>query len=492
MNTPKTTTTTSPAAEPWQARPEWTDPLGIPQRVGLGWKRTLLFFFGVALMGLAALSLLGMAVAGFSGRDEQIRNPGNWAQMLIFACVGAWLFRLAKREANPKTASRLARFVPLALPVPFGGELSGMIVAPRPVAPTANGRVSLSCWRRELRVEEDENRRTVREQRELIGETTERIVRPEDWERSVTGSQVVVQLPVRGGKPSTQEKPSLGHPAIEWVLKLEMPAAGGKLAFEFPVPVFPTPGAGGQVEEPALEAGRLPVGAPAVAEAVAAALEPAALAPESPDDQRAALENAHITLQPMAGAVGGHALALDAHAAEVAGRLAWVGLVFVLVIAGFLGVVSLFLFAIPYLGLVLAPAALVGLAVLVVHSFRDTLRKNSGPETVWVEEGVIRVTDRRGRTRDIPRSDLARIEVAWGGTTGATQYFALVAASQPAPGKQRRRRQRIVGAVRSREAAQAVGHWLSRCLGLPPVPVVDVQQGVELLEWSYDWMGKRR
>ena len=148
MHTPKTTTATSPSAEPWQARPEWTDPLGIPQRVGLGWKITLLFFFGLALMGLAALSLLGMAVAGLSGRDEQIRNPGNWAQMLLFACVGAWLFRLAKREANPKTA-RLARFVPLALPVPFGGELSGMIVVPRPVAPTANGRVSLSCLRRE-------------------------------------------------------------------------------------------------------------------------------------------------------------------------------------------------------------------------------------------------------------------------------------------------------------------------------------------------------
>lgn len=446
-------------------------------------------FFSLVLMGFAGLGTLGLVWQSFAG---PVPAAGDWVPVIVFGGIGGWLFRRANRKPSAEEVARLARFVPLSLPVPLGGELAGMIVVPRTFTQTANGRVTLSCWRLILREEYRKGRTRTRVHHELVGETTERILRSENWERTAGGAQAVILLPVRGGAATVPEEPRLDHPTIEWLLTLEMPAAEGALSCEFAVPVYPKPGDEVKPEATPGEVDTATDDPRALAESVAAMVEPASSPPESPTEQLAALENAAIVRQPQPGATGGEALVMDAAAAQTAGRLAWVGMLVVVGIVGIFGMLSLFLFAIPLLGLVLGPAALLGLAFLVLNSLRDTLRKNSGPETVWVEGDGIRVMDRNGKTVEIPRSAVARIEVIWGGTVGTAQYFEVAAAGNPAPGKTRRSRERIVSAVRSREAARAVGHWLAERLGSPPVPVANAERGVALLEWFLDWKGKGR
>src|ERR1043166_5760874 len=152
--------------------------------------------------------------------------------VLVLPLVGLWILALAGHRAWRRRKYGTARFVGASLPIPFGRELAGMIVVDRPVIPTAAGRVTLDCWR------SPSPRSGKSDDGEDVASHTEREIAKTEWTTEAHESRLFVQLPVRGGAPTSATRGAGGDYDYEWRLIVRTPTAGADFVAEFVLPVF--------------------------------------------------------------------------------------------------------------------------------------------------------------------------------------------------------------------------------------------------------------
>ena len=315
---------------------------------------------------------------------------------------------VASLDAWRRRKYGVARFVPETTPIPLGGELAGMIVVDRPVAPRGEGRVTLACW---CALAEGGSRRTPRE---TIAAQTERTIAAADWSTTTRESRLFVQLPLRGGEATTMTAASSAAPAYEWRLRVETPTAGADFVAEFVLPVF------------AVESTSRP--APPVERAEV--WRAGGIAEAGPDV---------LTLPADAGrAVIGAPLVMALAFAAFAAGLWWSGVP--RIFAVFFGAFAL----LPALTL---PALWAG-----------------GGEQISFEgrEVVIR---RGGRTvRRIDLREVQAIDMMKNVGVGAQQFYRVVARLRPKRAGSFPPRVELAAMVRGEEAARAVVAWLEERL----------------------------
>ena len=210
--------------EPWTWDTTWLDPIGIPQS-GRRHGRVMLFAGIVAMVA----SLPGV----FAISKELARGNYGVLAVLLFPAIGIGFLSIAATDWLRRRKYGLARFVPQSLPIPFGGELVGMVMVNRSIASTGTGRVALDCHR--TTVTRHGNKRRTRD--EVVAHT-EREISPADWISAVGESRLFVHLPIRGGEATSMTPLEVGYPTFEWRLRVQVPTAGPDFVAEFVLPVF--------------------------------------------------------------------------------------------------------------------------------------------------------------------------------------------------------------------------------------------------------------
>jgi hypothetical protein len=210
--------------EPWTWEPGWLEEGGIPQSARRNGRAMLFIGIMTTLVSLPAV----VALPREMGR-------GNFGILvaLVFPVIGIVLLSVAVTDALRRRKYGLARFVPAAVPVAYGGELAGMVLVNRTVVPIRPGEMSLKCHR--TTVTRHGNKRR---QRDEVVSHQEREIVPADWVATTGESRVFVNLPVRGGVPTTMTPLEIDHPTYEWRLRVQVPTAGADFVAEFVVPVF--------------------------------------------------------------------------------------------------------------------------------------------------------------------------------------------------------------------------------------------------------------
>lgn len=466
-------------AQPWHWKAEWNDPLGIPPQDS-SWVRKCCAIGGAIFCGVAILAVAGL-IAAEHGAIPDI--PGNSLYLGASGAIAAGLFYFAWRTPSASEQKSSPRFIPVATPLPLRGEVAGMLVVPRPISPNAPSRIYLYCQRRELiEVERGDSEREQRfkERVEKIFDGPECLIRPEEWQPARGGVQAVVQIPVDGTYSSTTSALEPKHPVIEWRVRCDIPAAEGALHFEFLLPLF------GASDASDTRSSRL---AEALADPDVQRAIPTVAPPIAASDREEIFRSAGIVPTPHAGAVGHTALCMDPKAARAAASLVWIGYP---VAIFFTIVVTFALLWVPLLGWLAALALILCTGYWIITDAYRMLRRRKGPETIWVERGELCVADADSRELRIPRAEIDRIEVVPIGNLGKDRFLKLIAAGPTAPDSPIRARQTVIGAIRTREAAHAVGQWLSERLGEPHPKVMNTEEGWALVEKFTAWMDRNK
>jgi hypothetical protein len=210
--------------EPWTWEPAWLEESGIPQSGRRNGRAMLFIGIMTTLVSLPAV----LALPREMGR-------GNFGILvaLAFPAIGIVLLSIAVTDAFRRRKYGLARFLPAAVPVAHGGELAGMVLVNRTVVPIRPGEMSLECHR--TTVTRHGNKRR---QRDEVVSHQEREIVPADWVATMGESRVFVNLPVRGGVPTTMTPLAVDHPTYEWRLRVQVPTTGADFVAEFVLPVF--------------------------------------------------------------------------------------------------------------------------------------------------------------------------------------------------------------------------------------------------------------
>ena len=436
------------------------DPRGIPQQVR-GDGRILAFFGGCVCAVICAFSLMGLLA--------NLKNPGTGlAWCAVTGGAAFYLIRRAKRPFSQRDEAVLARFTPLANPAALGGDLAGMVVVPRRIVATRPTRVSLACERVTLYRDSDRHTRTHRQR---ISEVTERTYGPNYWQARDGTTQLVIEMPIRGGLSSTSHGLTRDAPKVEWQLEVEVPTAAGEEKFSFIVPV-----SGVAVPRPAPES---------FADLVRVALQPPPLAPVAPEEHHDVLAAAGVSRQ-------GNALVFDPAVAAGAQQLPWIGAAVCIVFIFMFGGCGLVLLAVPHVGpylLLLWAAALLWAIVCVV---RDAKRRAAPlPRRVHVAGPAVVVEKVDGSSVRFDRTILERLEIEPAGSMGRAEFFNLVGAEPPAAGAKKRRRHVILRNVRTRAGAIAVGHWLAEQPGAARLTVGESTAAGEMLAGAARFLGRK-
>lgn len=404
-------------AEPWTWDPTWTDPRGILQS-GRRHGRALVGFAIVAL-GISSPALLVF-------REESRRgNPLVWL-VLLFPLVSGGILAVAARDAWRRRKYGTARFVPIALPVPLGGEAAGMVLVNRPVVPSGAGRVSLDCW--STRITKSGGKRT---QREEVVAHTEREVAVTDWSTTTGESRLLVQLPLRAGRASTMAPAGVDHPAFEWRLRVEMPTAGADFVAEFVLPVFEV------------------AGVPRQGNGIQSSETVGVTASRSVPERAEILRAAGITAMARPGAVRGEALVFPVGL----GR----GLVVVpLVMAVVFGALATVLWFSPVPGVI---AVFLGLFAVLPALVVPSLWSGGG-ERIWLEGGDVWIQRGNRPPRRVALDEVQKFEASKSVGAGAQQFYRIVARIRPAREGRFPSRKAIASTVRGDEAATEVVAWL--------------------------------
>ena len=210
--------------EPWTWEPGWLEENGIPQSGRRNGRAMLFIGIMTTLVSLPAVLAL-----------QREMGRGNYGILvaLVFPAIGIVLLSIAVTDVLRRRKYGLARFIPAAVPVAHGGELAGMVLVNRAVVPIRPGEMSLTCHRTTLTRHGNKRR-----QRDEIVSHQEREIVPADWVANMGESRVFVNLPVRGGVPTTMTPLEIDHPTHEWRLRVQVPTAGADFVAEFVLPVF--------------------------------------------------------------------------------------------------------------------------------------------------------------------------------------------------------------------------------------------------------------
>ena len=403
--------------QPWTWESAWTDPNGIPQAERRHGRALLVF-------AVAALVLSSPAVFAF-GKELRKGNQLVWL-VLVFPAVSVGIFTVAATDAWRRRKYGTARFVPAERPVALGGELSGIVSVTRPVEARGAGRAALECWRNTITRSGGKTRH-----QETVIAHTERELAPGEWITQGGESRLFLQLPVRGGEPTTMAAVTSEQPGHEWRLRIETPTPGADFVAEFVLPVFPVAGV----------AGLAPAGASSGGQ---------------PRDRAAAFRVARIEEVTQPGARGGTALRF----AVGVGRPLLFG---PLVMAAGLGAVALLLWFSPvpgiFAGFLMLFALLSGWVVASLWG--------GGGEQVWVEGGALCVQHGRAAPRRIAMADILRVETSRNVGVGGKQFYRVVARLRPKNERHFPARAPIAGMILGDEAAAEVVHWLEERLTEP-------------------------
>jgi hypothetical protein len=441
------------------------------------------------------------------GIPNTARPPFDWQQFigialiilgvltfplgLIFVAVGIALWWVSRKGRESGVARTQARFFPHQPYPMIGGEVRGEIrLIGDGSQPTGPARISLSC-RRQLVVERTKGPDQI--STETKGETVQRMIDPAAWKTIEGGVAAEVALPVRGGMPSAGPVPPVEYdkPSVAWYLTAEIEFNGQERTFEFVVPVSP-----GAIETPPVipaeveEAARdfLAPGNPGKVMdfLVTKSVETVEIASVSPAAMTAALAAAGIKEVPKHGAVGGHGLQMDPGASQAAQRFMNGGIGCAMIIYIGLGFAAFALFAIPYVGWVLALVAIGLLAWAIRGTLAAKQEINRSPELLWAEPGQLCYMAEPDTEWRVPLTEIDRMEIQWIGSVGDEQYVKISAAHPPRDGGTKRERILLAHGVHGTETARAVIAWLLGKLGAD-LPVVEAQQGQESLEKMHDF-----
>lgn len=394
--------------EPWTWNEAWVQRTGILQS-GRRHGRALLAI-GLVFLGL------GVPISATLLPRELARGNAAALLALVFPLFGVVVLVTALRDAWRRRKYGRARFVPAALPIPLGGELTGMIVVDRPVLPSGEGRVALDCW-----VTTDSDSRGRRQSDENASHT-ERAVARAEWTTARGQSQLFVQLPVRGGSATSMTPLTVNTPVFEWRLRVEAPTPGADFIAEFVLPVFAVAGA-----------------------VTSEAATPARSRVARPDIWRAA----GIVEAPQPGAVSGSALCFPA---GIGRGVIWTPLGFSLI----MGAVAVVLgFSKAPLVLALAVGFFAAVPLLAVFPLW-----RGGGERVWVERGAICVQPARGSQRRIELADVQALETRNSVGVGSEKFYRVNIRRRPGREGFIGRTVAVASLVRGDEAAGEVQMWL--------------------------------
>lgn len=210
--------------EPWKWEPTWLEQTGIPQsrRRHAG----VMLFAGTVAVLVSLPPVLALP-------RELARGNFGILVALLFPVIGFSFLSLAALDALRRRKYGLARFVSAAVPVPFGGEVAGMVIVDRAIVPLRPGTVSVDCHRTTLTRSGNK-----RHQRSDVVAHVEREIAPADWITAVGESRLFVQLPISGGVPTSMTPLEVGYPTYEWRLRVSVPTSGPDFVAEFVLPVF--------------------------------------------------------------------------------------------------------------------------------------------------------------------------------------------------------------------------------------------------------------
>lgn len=406
---------------------------------------------------------------------------------LLFMIGGGVLWWHAKKQNAARTAQGVARFYPRKPDPVIGGALHGEIRLPGGVKPTGPAALTFACRRHVL---VDGHKNSTRLDTESLGEAVQRQIAAEDWKMTDEGLIATIALPIRGGAPTQGPVPpvQVGKPSVGWYLNLSLPHR----KFEFVVPVGGSATPEHPEIPPELAAAAGDLLAPGNPGKVAAffaekSVEARAVAAVDPQDVGAILAAGGIREVPKANAVGGHGLQMDAAASSAAQNFMNTGVGCVIVICIVLGLFSLFLFAVPYVGWLLTLAALAAIFWLLRSALQDKAKIARDPELLWVEPGHLCYMPDGATEFRVPQAEISRLEIQWVGSSGDLKYVKLSAASAALGGGTRRERTLLAHGIRGVETARAVASWLLQRLEAD-LPVVEAQQGQDHLEKMSDWI----
>ena len=210
--------------EPWTWEPAWVERNGIPQS-GRRNGRVMMFVGFVAVLA---------SLPGVLAMPKEL-GRGNLGILLVllFPAIGIAFLSVAATDLIRRRKYGLARFVPESVPVPFGGELVGMVLVDRSIQSTSPGKISLDCYRTTLT-----QRGNKRTQADEVIAHNESEISPADWTTTVGESRLFVNLPIRGGVVTSMTPLEVNHPTYEWRLRVSVPTAGADFVAEFVLPVF--------------------------------------------------------------------------------------------------------------------------------------------------------------------------------------------------------------------------------------------------------------
>ncbi len=484
--------------EPWKWRAEWTLPEGIPPR-DTGSRHSLLrvvWIVCVVLAALNALKFLGGLIFALLERTHPLEalvvNLASLFGALVFGTASVLLRRHGATSSVRTNTLYRARFVPADLPIPLGGALSGRIDVPAEFRITGEGRVSVFCLRRRRYIYNDENGHDrEREESAQVGVTNSRILPVAGWQTAGRGQQAYFTVPLPAGPPSEPDEPTLETPSHEWQLHVELATARGDVALTFLVPVFRVAAAdpaddsahaGAAVLPPPLP----PAEPPRIADLAAQIAVPSEPVARDRYERLSIFAAGNLRLVDQPGAAGGEAVRFDPAAASQVVGLRILGILVLNFLFG-CGIVVLLL--LPLVGYYLALAAALFALYFNLCGAREIGRTLRGPAGIWAEPDAVCLQGKDGRIERIPRADVARFEITTLGGSSLAQYYRIILAGPPSPDSAVRPRRPLAEAVRSREAAQAVAHWLAAGLSAPAPGVIIAEPGLALLERL---AGKRR
>lgn len=395
--------------EPWTWIDAWRDRNGIPQSGRRN--RGALLFFGVAALVVSLPMWFALPAELAKG------NHAAWVG-LVFPVVGVGILLAAGVDAWRHQKYGTARFVPAAVPIPFGTEAAGMVVVDRIVRATGAGRAALDCW-----CTTRSRRGGKTERQETVLSHVERAIAAADWTAAGGDSRLFVQLPLRGGAPTSMHPAQADLPEYEWRLRVEMPTAGADFVAEFVLPIFEVAGA-----------------------ATAPALPPAVARAEI-------WRAAGLVETPQAAARDGMALVLPRGEGR---KLIVMPLLLVVIFGGLAGV----LWWSPAPGFI---AVFLGLFALLPALTLPSLWSGGG-ERLWCEDTAVCTQRGAGAIRRVAMAEIQAIEQTRNVGVGAQQFYRIVARCRPENARRFPRRVELAAMVRGDEAAQEVITWLEEKL----------------------------
>lgn len=402
--------------EPWTWEPAWEAPGGIEQATRRHARALRVF----AVAALVISSPVFFAI----GQEVERGNKLVWLA-LIFPALSLWILGIAVLDAWRRRKYGVARFVSEALPIAWGERVAGMVIVNRPVAAQGTGRVTLECWSTTV-----SRAGGKRREREEVVSRVEREIAAADWSVAGRESRIFVELPARGGEPTTMGPAAVERPSYEWRLGVRVPTAGADFAAEFVLPVFAV-------------AGRGSVASAAEGESRRAATV----------DRAEVFRAAEIEEMAQPGARGGMALQLP----RAQGRaVVTTPLVMALVFGG----IAVALWFSPVPGIF---AGFLGAFALLPAIILPELWGGGG-ERVWVENAELCVQRGTRVVRRVALARVLRIEATKAVGVGAVQFYRVVARTTPKRERHFPGRERVAAMVRGAEAAAEVVAWLEEKL----------------------------